>query len=691
MEITDDDTADSQGDGQTVIAHSGSSISDLVVAKNFNLKIPFYFQGFLRNRAFQLRRSLFGSQSAKASEIKKLIKQVRRIWIDGKLNRSLAAGVPVQLQYVELTSNESLPSRWRSMGEVQDATGNSTLVLGKPGTGKTTGVLLYVRELLERSAQGDFEPIPIVLSLASWTKQKGHLLEWLPAEMVKVYGIGEDACRSLLDDDRSVLILDGADEVGRGVDKLFVAIRYFLMSRETNCIITCRADAYDNSSEKLRMRGSVEVRELGGQDVLAYVAGLGARYLAVRELLEINDTALNVCRIPLMLNFVLSLVDRSDSLQQLRSEEVSERDLLDHFFLGGFQFKTTDWTPATVAKYLGNLAIAAEPGEGVNRIDLTWVGERWPDEFLDLNFDTDLRSGRKRFGPTSSEPPGLKIVWPLRVVEAVARLIGMLLATGAIFEIFRLADNHFGATIAFHANQWIVTVPVYLFIFWSGAKSKPTARSLTVGNSIGEIAIVAAYLLALFFSAGLLWWVANWSVLYSNSSMVVILLVAACAPIGWKWYIKDKNFRRAVAYGVNVDQFEWPSLKQVVRDKGIIPEIVITLVIFSVVLCIMKIADSPIQFFSMVQYLAAFCIWMFMIVIAGSFMVSVVYFFAIRMSGMIPWRLGRFMRAMVRSGVLERNGHVFQFAHQTYFSYFKRKSRYFPQLFSSLSRIGNDS
>lgn len=129
-------------------------------------------------------------------------------------------------------------------------------------------------------------------------------------------------------------------------------------------------------------------------------------------------------------------------------------------------------------------------------------------------------------------------------------------------------------------------------------------------------------------------------------------------------------------YGVNFDQSEPPSLKDTLRDKGVIRGATITLVLFGVLLCFVKIARLHVEFFSILQYLSAFCLWMFLNSFAGNFMASRVYFFAIRISGVIPWHMGRFLRAMVHSGILERNGSVFQFAHQTYFSYFISKSRY---------------
>ena len=90
----------------------------------------------------------------------------------------------------------------------------------------------------------------------------------------------------------------------------------------------------------------------------------------------------------------------------------------------------------------------------------------------------------------------------------------------------------------------------------------------------------------------------------------------------------------------------------------------------------MRIVGGHVEFDSAVQYLSVFCLWMFVNSVAGNLMVSITYCFTIRHSGIIPWRLSRFMREMVRSGILERTDGVFRFAHQRYYEYFTAKCRY---------------
>ena len=69
------------------------------------------------------------------------------------------------------------------MRSVFDELGSQLLILGDPGTGKTTLLLDLARDLLERADKDEFYPVPAVFNLSSWAKERPPLVEWLADDL----------------------------------------------------------------------------------------------------------------------------------------------------------------------------------------------------------------------------------------------------------------------------------------------------------------------------------------------------------------------------------------------------------------------------------------------------------------------------------------------------------------------------
>jgi predicted NACHT family NTPase len=64
-----------------------------------------------------------------------------------------------------------------------DEYGEALLILGAPGTGKSTLLLELAERLLDRAEQDDNQPMPVIFNRSSWALRRQPLAQWLVAEL----------------------------------------------------------------------------------------------------------------------------------------------------------------------------------------------------------------------------------------------------------------------------------------------------------------------------------------------------------------------------------------------------------------------------------------------------------------------------------------------------------------------------
>ena len=159
---------------------------------------------------------------------RQLIERVRTDWIEGVLNQSLYKVARIELGLetkpdavdrpldvvVQRPDRESqsLPLG-TPMRSVFDDLGDRLLILGDPGTGKTTLLLELTRDLLERADNDEFYPVPVVFNLSSWAKERPSLAAWMADELNRITSLPEETWRVWLEREHILPLLDGLDEV----------------------------------------------------------------------------------------------------------------------------------------------------------------------------------------------------------------------------------------------------------------------------------------------------------------------------------------------------------------------------------------------------------------------------------------------------------------------------------------------
>jgi predicted NACHT family NTPase len=157
-----------------------------------------------------------------------MLQNVRTFWIKGVLEQSLYAvarlelGLTTQPNAVADVWNvllqrpgqipQSLPPGTR-ISTAFDEFGQTLLILGAPGTGKTTLLLELTKDLLARAEQDPNHPLPVVFNLASWAVRQSPLSTWLVDELCERYQVPRKHAQTWTDKELILPLLDGLESV----------------------------------------------------------------------------------------------------------------------------------------------------------------------------------------------------------------------------------------------------------------------------------------------------------------------------------------------------------------------------------------------------------------------------------------------------------------------------------------------
>ena len=256
-------------------------------------------------------------------DLRTLLHMVKTVWVDGLLKQSIHNLVMMELgKRLEL---DAIDHPWGKLLKVPEKPelilpldskiidifiehNNALLILGEPGSGKTTTLLELVKDLIitieteEYSAQ----PIPVVFPLSTWGETKSDLADWLVEELVTKYHIPRRVGRPWLQEHWILPLLDGLDEVNETVRASCVeAINKFEEEYGlAGVAVCCRTKEYTDLPVRLKLNGAVTLLPLSNEQVDTYLKKLGYQLDFLRQYLAQDNQLLTLAQKPFLLSLM---------------------------------------------------------------------------------------------------------------------------------------------------------------------------------------------------------------------------------------------------------------------------------------------------------------------------------------------------------------------------------------------------
>ena len=253
------------------------------------------------------------------------------------------------------------------------------LIVGNPGSGKSTELLKFATLMLDRGTVETSAPIPVLLDLSAWDDEVPALEHWIARRLKRLYNIDNAIALQWLRDERLILLLDALNEVGLDrQERCIDAINQFLQTTSyPHCVVCCRLEEYELGRRQLtELNGAIYLQALSDHQIQQYLE-LADRTLRW-ETLQAEPTLRELVRSPLMLMIMVIVyqgrqIHTASELLSLYIDQCFERSI-----------KTTAWKPPSreqTIRYLTWLArqlkVQSKPELAIERMQPSWLGNKY--------------------------------------------------------------------------------------------------------------------------------------------------------------------------------------------------------------------------------------------------------------------------------------------------------------------------
>jgi len=295
-------------------------------------------------------------------------RMLEKVWNDrvkDELEQSLynATLIELRMEYKPKAtpSTQPLPLGTK-IAEIFDRANSELLILGEPGSGKTTMLLQLTRELIARAERDEMQPVPVVFKLSSWAEKRPPLTKWLAEELGFYFRVRKEIATKWVKDNYVLPLLDGLDEVKLEHRAACVeAINHFRQEYGLMPMVVCSRSAdYEALNNQLRLRGVIVLRPLTREQIDSYLDHIGEQLASLRVLLRDDATLQELAESPLMLSIMARTYEETPitSLPKLKTIEARRKYLFDTYIQQMFKHRSSNerYAPPQVIHWLSWLA-----------------------------------------------------------------------------------------------------------------------------------------------------------------------------------------------------------------------------------------------------------------------------------------------------------------------------------------------
>ncbi|NER91568.1 NACHT domain-containing protein [Moorena sp. SIO3A2] len=272
-----------------------------------------------------------------------LLSKVKTYWVKDVLEKSLYHQVLIELgleerpdaitnplsEILEIGDDSPQPvPKGTKVIDVFDqiGTGRTLLILGEPGSGKTTTLLELARDLIARAEQDTNQLIPVVLNLSSWAKERQTITDWLVEELNTIYKVPKKIVKAWVSQQQLLLLLDGLDEVKADYrNNCIAALNTFHQEYGAELVVCSRIKDYQALSNRLNFQKAVYIKLLTLEQVCHYLNRVGTELTGLRTLIAEDTVLQELAQSPLMLN-IMTLAYQGVAIDDFpRTDVIEER------------------------------------------------------------------------------------------------------------------------------------------------------------------------------------------------------------------------------------------------------------------------------------------------------------------------------------------------------------------------------